>query len=179
MRFNCALNVAAYFSLNIVPQRSRCICPHLCLLRWPEAWIRWKNNSRVVRNIIKTLGHEATTAAVSIGPRSWWGLEQSVFWDFNRSMTGDRQKCTSLAMFFCCFFFVFFFKLVFILCYCFAWVYNSLFWYVAQHALIFQFVLSTTSKEGISLLNTSIFIVLVCVCARTPCMFWVCMYVCV
>ena len=31
------------------------------------------------------MGHETTSTIISIGPRSLWGLEQSVFWDFNQS----------------------------------------------------------------------------------------------
>ena len=34
---------------------------------------------------------------ILIGPRSWWGLEQLVFCDLNRSVTGDLQKCASLC----------------------------------------------------------------------------------
>ena len=78
------------------------------LLRWSEAWIWWENNGRLVPGIVKTVGHE-TTKTVFMGPRSWWGLYQSVFLDFNCSMTGDRRKCASLNMhfsnlFFCCLF---------------------------------------------------------------------------
>ena len=51
MRFDRALYMAAYFSQNVVPQRSRSACPHPSLLRWPEAWIWWENNSRLVRSI--------------------------------------------------------------------------------------------------------------------------------
>ena len=96
MRFDRALYVAAYFSQSTVLQRSECTYLQICLLRWPEAGIRWKNNSRPVRGIIKTTEHETTRTAISIGSRSWWGLEQSVFWEFNQSMAGDRWKCASL-----------------------------------------------------------------------------------
>ena len=30
---------------------------------------------------------------ISIGPWSWGGFKQSVFWDSNQSVTGDRWKC--------------------------------------------------------------------------------------
>ena len=56
-----------------------------------------KNNSRLVHSIIKTMGHETTRTVISIRPRSSWGLEQSVFWDFNQSMTEDWRKCASLS----------------------------------------------------------------------------------
>ena len=101
MRFDCALHVATYFSQNIVPQQSGCTCRHLCLLHWPEAWIQRKNNSRLVHGIMKTMGHETTRTVVSVVPRSWWGSEQSVFCDFNQSMTGDWGKCASLMHYLC------------------------------------------------------------------------------
>ena len=45
MHCDCALYSAACFSQNMAPQRSGCTCQHLCLLRWPEAWIWCKNNA--------------------------------------------------------------------------------------------------------------------------------------
>ena len=42
-------------------QRSGCSCLHVCLLRWPEAWIRWKNNSRLVRSTLRSMGQETTS----------------------------------------------------------------------------------------------------------------------
>ena len=78
MHCECALYVAAYFSQYIMAQRSRCTCQHLCLVCWLEAWIWWENNSRLVC-CIKTLGHETTSTVISIRPRTWGGLKQSVF----------------------------------------------------------------------------------------------------
>ena len=65
-------------------------------LTW--VWNLVGNNSRPVRGIMKIMGHEITTV-FSIGPiRSWWGLERSAFWGFNRSMTRDQWKCAWLLM---------------------------------------------------------------------------------
>ena len=68
-----------------------------CLLHWPEASIQWENNSQPVHGIIKTMGQKTTRTVLSNGPRSWWKLEQSVFRNFNRSMSRDQQKCASQA----------------------------------------------------------------------------------
>ena len=88
---------------NLVPLQSRCTCQHVCLLCWPEAQISLGNNSTfsgLVRGTMKTMGHKWDHQnRISIGPRFWWGLKQSVFWDFKRSMTGNRQKCASLKQF--------------------------------------------------------------------------------
>ena len=96
MCFDRALYVAAYFCQNMVSQQSGCTCLHLCLLHWPEAWIQWKSNCRLVHGIIKTMGDE-TQELFSIGPGSWWRLEQLVFLDFSQSMTRDQGKCASLG----------------------------------------------------------------------------------
>ena len=84
MRFDRALYMAAYFSQNTVPQQSTCTCKHLWVfLRWPEAWIRWENSRRPVCSIIKATGQETTRTVFSFRPRSWQGLEHSVFQDFS------------------------------------------------------------------------------------------------
>ena len=53
MRFNHALYMAAYFSQNKASLKSRCTCQHICILHWPEVWIWWENEKRLVCSIIK------------------------------------------------------------------------------------------------------------------------------
>ena len=40
-----------------------------------------------------------TISVLGFYPRYWWGLEKSVFWDFDWSMTRDWWKCASLSSF--------------------------------------------------------------------------------
>ena len=48
------------------------------VLHWPEAWIWWDNNSRLVCSIVNTMGHKITELYL-MGPRSWWGLNSQSF----------------------------------------------------------------------------------------------------
>ena len=46
----------------------------------------------------KNNGTRDHQGCVLTGPRSWWGMEQWVCLDFNRSVTRRQQKCASLAV---------------------------------------------------------------------------------
>ena len=52
--------MSAYFSQNKTSLRSGWTRQHVCVLRWPEAWIWWQNNGRFVLGIVKTMKHETT-----------------------------------------------------------------------------------------------------------------------
>ena len=77
MRFDL-VHKATYFTQNMMPLQCACTCQHVCVLRWPGAWIWWENNSMLVCSIVNVFffflkGHETTRAVFTIGPRSWWG----------------------------------------------------------------------------------------------------------
>ena len=61
MRFDRALDVAAYFSQNMVPQRSDALL---------NTFVFCADNRTPVCGIIKTIGHEATRTVNSTGPKS-------------------------------------------------------------------------------------------------------------
>ena len=48
----------------------------------------WNLVEKLVRSIIKAMGHKTTKTVISTGPRSWWRLEQSVFGDLINLLLG-------------------------------------------------------------------------------------------
>ena len=80
----CTIHDCLLDCLNTVPLQSGCTCQHVCVLCWPEAWIWWENDSRLVRSIVKIMGHEITRTEFQSdwGPDGGWNNR-----DFNRRPT--------------------------------------------------------------------------------------------
>ena len=82
-----------------VPLQSRETCQLVCVLHWPESWIWWQNNSRLVGGIVKTVRRrppELSFNQTKVPMRG--GVEQLIFLDFNQLMTGDQWKFASLIV---------------------------------------------------------------------------------
>ena len=96
MCFDRALYMIAYFSQNTASLQSGCTCQRVCLLNWPEALIWWGKQQQARlrhRRNHRTWAHQHR---ILIGPGLWWrGLEQSVSWDLNSSMTRNWRKRAS------------------------------------------------------------------------------------
>ena len=82
-----------YTTWLLTSTKTWCTYHHVCVLHWPEAWIWCENNIYHKNN--GTRDHQNCTL---IRPRSRGGLEQLVFWDFNRSMARDWRKFSSLLV---------------------------------------------------------------------------------
>ena len=89
MRFDCAL----YITRTLTSAKTRCPCspdaPVSTSVFWVE--LRLEFGGKTITGLYlwhhKHSGIRDHQICISVGPKSWWGLEQSVFWDLNQSMT--------------------------------------------------------------------------------------------